>query len=76
MKEAQRHGKTYANLPEGELKNFLEARQKNQHRRIKYYNGYIFVFASTSTRCITVYPYEPEKKAESESSIAWLEKFM
>ena len=62
MKEAQRHGKTYGNLPDGELRNFLEARQIGQHRRIKFYAGYIFVFASTSTRCITVYPYEEKPK--------------
>ena len=63
MKEAQRHGKMYRNLPDGELRSFLESRQVGQSRRIKYYAGYIFVFASTSTRCITVYPYpkEPEK---------------
>lgn len=63
MKAAQRYGKMCGNLPDGELKHFLEIRQVGQHRRIKYYAGYIFVFASTSTRCITVYPYpnEPEK---------------
>ena len=53
----------YGNLPDGELRSFLKSRQVGQYRRIKYYAGYIFVFASTSTRCITVYPYpkEPEK---------------
>ena len=63
MKAAQRYGKMYGNLPDGELRNFLRSRQVGQYRRIKYYAGYIFVFASTSTRCITVYPYpkEPEK---------------
>ena len=62
MKLAQRYGKTYANLSNGELRHFLEVRQVGQHRRIKYYNGYIFVFCSTSTRCITVYPYEEKAK--------------
>ena len=58
-----KHGKMYGNLSDGELRSFLKARQVGQSRRIKYYAGYIFVFASTSTRCITVYPYpkEPEK---------------
>ena len=60
MKAAQRHGKMYGNLSDGELRSFLKARQVGQSRRIKYYAGYIFVFASTSTRCITVYPYPKE----------------
>lgn len=62
MKEAQRHGKMYGNLPDGELRSFLESRQVGQSRRIKYYAGYIFVFASTSTCCITVYPYPKEQE--------------
>ena len=62
MKEAQRHGKMYGNLPDSELWSFLMARQVGQSRRIKYYAGYIFVFASTSTRCITVYPYPKESE--------------
>ena len=62
MKEAQRHGKMYGNLPDGELRSFLETRQVGQSRRIKYYAGYIFVFASTSTCCITVYPYPKEQE--------------
>lgn len=62
MKAAQRYGKMYENLPEGELRAFLEQKQLCQHRRIKYYAGYIFVFCSTSTRCITVYPYESDAK--------------
>ena len=47
---------------DGELWSFLKARQVGQSRRIKYYAGYIFVFASTSTRCITVYPYPKESE--------------
>ena len=62
MKAAQRYGKMYGNLPEGELRNFLKSRQVGQYRRIKYYAGYIFVFASTSTCCITVYPYPKEQE--------------
>ena len=62
MKAAQRYGKMYGNLPDGELRSFLKSRQVGQHRRIKYYAGHIFVFASTSTRCITVYPYPKEQE--------------
>jgi len=58
MKLAQRYGKMCGNLPEGELRTFLEQKQFGQNKRVKYYAGYIFVFCSTSTRCITVYPYE------------------
>ena len=58
MKAAQRFGKVYTDFPEGELHDFLKARHKSQHRRIKYYEGYIFIFASTSTKCITVFHYE------------------
>lgn len=59
MSAAQRHGKMFENLPDGELRDFLAQKQFGQHRRVKYYAGYIFVFCSTSTRCITVYPYRP-----------------
>lgn len=62
LKAAQRYGKMHGNLPDGELWRFLKSRQVGQHRRIKYYAGYIFVFASTSTRCITVYPYPKEQE--------------
>ena len=60
MKLAQRYGKLYTDksLEDKDLIKFLKNRQINTYRRIKYYDGYIFVFASTSTRCYTVYPYE------------------
>ena len=34
----------------------------NPYKRIKLYQGYIFVFCSTSTKCITVYPVPEELK--------------
>ena len=67
MRLAQRYGKCFGNLPEGPLREFLEKKQAKQARRIKYYAGYIFVFSSTSTRCITVYPFE-ERENTHESS--------
>lgn len=65
MKSAQKHGLTSNDPIEDEkLKKFLTNRQKHTFRRIKYYKGYIFVFASTSTKCYTVYPYPYEKEKE------------
>ena len=58
MKNASRYGKSYQNLEDGELKDFLKRKQDKTNRRVKYYSGYIFVFARNSTKCITVYPYK------------------
>lgn len=60
MKNASRYGKSCENVEPGPLQDFMRARQVSTRRRIKYYAGYIFVFASTSTRCLTV--YEPDIK--------------
>ena len=46
-----------------ELKKLLMFRQLKTNRRIKYYKGYIFIFASTSTRCYTVYKNPLESEA-------------
>lgn len=67
MKSAQKHGLIYTNVVGDEkLKKFLENRQKHTSRRIKYYKGYIFIFASTSTKCYTVYPYPYENERKKE----------
>ena len=66
MKLASRYGTAPGNLPEGPIKNFLAARQDFTRRRVKLYQGYVFIFCSTSTRCITVYPLPPELSGESE----------
>ena len=69
MKSAQKHGLTYENVVDNErLRTFLKNRQKHTFRRIKYYKGYIFVFASTSTKCYTVYPYPYENESKKEDS--------
>ena len=64
MKSAQRYGKVYTNLPPGPIRDYLEKKQEANYRRIKYYAGYVFVFASTSTRCITVYPLNLDGESE------------
>lgn len=69
MKSAQKHGLTYENVVDNErLRTFLKNRQKHTFRRIKYYKGYIFVFASASTKCYTVYPYPYENEPKKEDS--------
>lgn len=60
MKDASRYGKSCDILEPGHLQDFIKVRQIGTNRRIKYFQGYIFVFASTSTRCYTVYKYEGE----------------
>ena len=50
----------------GPEKDFVSKKQQgNPHKRIKLYQGYVFVFCSTSTKCITVYPL-PDLAGESE----------
>ena len=67
MKMASRYGKSYGHFPEGPIRDFLEKKQYGSpSKRIKLYQNYIFVFCSTSTRCITVYPLPPELSGESE----------
>lgn len=47
------------------LMRYLQKKQYfNPHKRIKFYQGYVFVFCRTSTRCLTVYPapYYSNKK--------------
>ena len=56
MKLASRYGTAPGNLSDGPIKDFLAARQDFTPRRVKLYQGYVFIFCSTSTRCITVYP--------------------
>lgn len=61
MKQAQLYGKTYDHIEDEKIASFVKARQVGTKRRIKYFSGYIFVFASGSTRCYTVYKYEGEE---------------
>ena len=55
MQLASRHGVSVGNMRKGPLQEWLLEHQIYTHRRIKLYKGYVFVFASTSTKCITVY---------------------
>ena len=69
MKMASRYGKSYGHFPEGPIRDFLEKKQfGSPSKRIKLYQNYIFVFCSTSTRCITVYPLPAELSGESEKN--------
>ena len=68
IKLANRHGKTYDHIENKEISDFIKARQVGTCRRIKYYAGFIFVFASTSTRCYTVYPCPIENKEQGENN--------
>ena len=66
MKAASRFGISAGNMEPGPEKDFVSKKQQgNPHKRIKLYQGYVFVFCSTSTKCITVYPL-PDLAGESE----------
>lgn len=68
MKMASRYGKSYGHFSEGPIRAFLEDKQfGNQSKRIKLYQNYVFVFCSTSTRCITVYPMPEELLQKNET---------
>ena len=61
MKLASRYGTAVGNMENGSIRNYLAQKQwGNPHKRIKLYMNYIFVFCSTSTRYITVYPLPTE----------------
>ena len=70
MKAASRYGMAVGNMQPSLLRNYLAQKQwGNPHKRIKLYQNYIFVFCSTSTRCITVYPVPAEFLEESEKKL-------
>ena len=56
MKEASRSGVSAGCMKPGPLREYLE--KKGDAKRVKYYKGYIFIFAKTSTSCITMYPVD------------------
>jgi hypothetical protein len=62
MRYASKNGKAPYSLPPGPERDYLIRKQQCTHRRIKLYLGYVFVFASTSTKCFTVYPMPEEEK--------------
>ena len=67
MKEASRYGLSAGNIPDGPLRKYVAS--KGDAKRVKYYKGYIFIFAKTSTSCITMYPADEEvlaAQAEAE----------
>jgi protein tyrosine phosphatase (PTP) superfamily phosphohydrolase (DUF442 family) len=67
MKQASRFGIAAGNISPSPLQEYVAKKQYgNPYKRIKLYQGYIFVFCSTSTRCITVYPVPKELLEESE----------
>lgn len=68
MRLASRYGIAPGNMQPGPIKDFLSARQDFTHRRIKLYQGYVFVFCSTSTRCITVYPLPDNLLQKNETN--------
>lgn len=66
MLAASRRGLSPLSIEPGELRDFLLSRQINTNRRVKFYKGYVFVFASTSTKCFTVYPLDINSFSEEE----------
>ncbi len=56
---------------ESELAMFLTNKQMTG-KKAKIYNGYVFIFFSTSDRCITCYEL-PGQYAEEYSKVKWLE---
>ena len=68
MALASRYGKSWENIESIEIREYLKEKSISTHRRVKYYEGYIFVFCSTSTRCITVYPYERRNNGTSTTN--------
>ena len=69
MKLASRFCTSAGNMTPSPLQEYVAQKQYGSpSKRIKLYQGYIFVFCSTSTRCITVYPVPKEYLGESEKN--------
>lgn len=62
MRLASKRGISPYNLHDGKVKDLFVFRQLKTRRRIKIYRGFVFIFASTSTRCYTVYPLPKESE--------------
>lgn len=78
IKEAQTAGIAAGNMRDGPIKTYLKS--TGNHKRIKIYKDYVFVFNKTSTSCITLYPLKTElkekqaeydKKLEEEKKLAY-----
>ena len=59
IKKALKYGVSpYNYRGDDEIRELFIYRQLKTRRRIKIFAGYVFVFASTSTRCYIIYPLE------------------
>lgn len=56
MAFARQGGLSVGELKPGALRDWLYAKQRGTPRKLKIWKGCVFVFCSTSTRCLTVYP--------------------
>ena len=66
IKEASSYGVSAGSMPNGPLRRYIAS--KGDKKRVKYFKGYVFVFAKTSTSCITMYPADEEViEAEKEA---------
>lgn len=62
IKNAYLFGASPNDLKDENLKAKLLHKEKSNHKRIKVYKNKIFVFCSTSTKCITIYPVDSESE--------------
>ena len=62
MRIASKKGISPFSMQEGALKDLYVFRQLKTKRRIRIYQGFVFIFASTSTRCYTVYKLQEESE--------------
>lgn len=60
IKEAYFSGVSVNALNDCPIKRFLARKAHYRRKRIKIYKGYVFVFCSTSTKCITMYKIKQE----------------
>lgn len=59
-RNALRKGKSWEQLKDGELKQFLKSREF-WNCKVKYYKGYIFVYSRNSKQLYTMYEYKGEQ---------------
>lgn len=59
FREALNKGKSYGELPEGKLKNYIMERE-NWNSKIKVYKGYIFIHSKGGKTLYTIYKIPSE----------------
>lgn len=61
---ASRKGLSWSQVDDLDISYFLLRKETSKGKRARLYNGAVFVFSKTSSRCYTVYPLPSKEELE------------